>query len=252
MSNTCLDDSLHLLQGLIFFNIAALLLVNLEVLAVWRVVYTVINTSFAGFVVLTLAFPSLTLVHNAVLAMCSGAAVLVILLVSRVFAAYAALLSVGAVLVLAGTSLIFLQNFVVGMVTQSFAGSLNDEQKLAVAAALISIIVCCVAALYYFATVSRVFLRAFMYALLAELCGKTMYYNGLFPHQYCCDTANVESCSLYIGYTDWMLALLLMWSRLAAYFSFQFYRRDKTEKEVLQKVLKDVTAGSSRVLQFKQ
>jgi hypothetical protein len=229
---TCIEDPLHLYQALLLYDILVVLLVNMDVYDVWQYVYLLMNAGLAGVAMMAAVFPTISFLQNEYMGGFVGASVLVLFAVSHLSSGWAAMFSIGALLLCLGAVVETAQNYVVEIT--GFAGTLDTTEQVALVGSMLVAVFVLVALLYYFVGVSRVLMRCFLYSVLAWVGVRAVWIYGVAPSRYCCD--HKDDCVPWLQADDWIGVICLCAWRVAAYAAFSWFRRDKLKLDMTEEI----------------
>jgi hypothetical protein len=231
---TCIEDPLHLYQVLLLYDVMVAILVNMDVYAYWNYAYLLLNGGLVAVALTAVSFPAVSFLRNEYMGGFAGASIVVLLALSHVASGWAALFSIGALLVFVGALMEYSQSYL--STALGFTDALTSAEKLALAGGVIAAVVVLMALLYYFLEMGRTIVRSFIYAVVAWVAVRAMWLSGLMPSKYCCESKYSSECALWLQQEDWIVIFALFSWRLCAYAAFRWFRRDKVKLGLMQEI----------------
>jgi len=219
----CVADAIHLFQVLFVFDLIAYGIVMLDDYALFTQTYLNVNLAMTGLMLLQVFLPGVTYLRNAYMSGILGILIFTLFVFGSLAAAYTALISTVAIMLVFGFTLHYAQEFAIDWFGSSWGADLDTQTKLYVLASILAALIIVIALLYVFVGVSRFFIRSLIYSLLAIVATKAMWFNGISPDEICCNTSDPETCPIYIGPIDLGLTLVLFWIRMVSYTIYRYY-----------------------------
>lgn len=233
----CVSDSLHLFQLLFVFDLFAYAAVFLDQSPRWSSVYSIVNFTMVGVVLLDVFLPNTEYKTDVIVSGAVLVLTLILFFVGYLVKLPSAVITTVAIMMLFGFTLHYAQEFAVDYFGASWGADLDTQTKLYALAAILAVVIVVMGVTFLFCELTRFFILSLVYSLVAMVCLRAMWYNGVLPARICCDADAPMQCPIYLSPLDYGVVLGLWWLRLMTYMFYTYYARSEQDLQSTRRLL---------------